>query len=361
MVVAACNPERLKNQDSWTAFRFFQFFMREGTPLYRTRDLRAQTQSASKDLRLLWFHLRRSFSELQPTENSNSPKFIQAIWSEVAAISRGESPWRHGEMTANTPNSHCPSWFACLVVAHVLTRGASYNTCHLLPAKFDNSFENYITLIELQLLACAFKASSFAEFDETLEVIFSNWLVLLLAGKTPDVNVSDLRAKLFKRMDKKPGKQRVKWPLCFLLKRLALAEPTQGWSILLTAVKWDVDHICPQSIHAGTDFATWWPSLAEREEWLHRLGNLTLLPPSANRAKQNGRYVFFLFITTTFPPPNKTLLVMRQTWRCYVMDHRDSLRSFKEMISLTSLCYGHVTSALWQQHTSCGTNQQQLS
>ncbi|KYF51155.1 hypothetical protein BE08_44355 [Sorangium cellulosum] len=48
-----------------------------------------------------------------------------------------------------------------------------------------------------------------------------------------------------------------------------------------------VEHVLPQSPPANSEWLTWWPDAAVREEWTHRLGNLLLLTRRKNAQASN--------------------------------------------------------------------------
>lgn len=51
-----------------------------------------------------------------------------------------------------------------------------------------------------------------------------------------------------------------------------------------------VEHVSPQNPSAESEWLTWFPTLEERENYTHRLGNLVLLSRSKN--SQAGNYDF---------------------------------------------------------------------
>jgi len=51
-----------------------------------------------------------------------------------------------------------------------------------------------------------------------------------------------------------------------------------------------IEHVLPQTVPAKSEWATWWPSTAERKAWVHRLSNLVPLNKKKNSAAQNYEF-----------------------------------------------------------------------
>ena len=48
-----------------------------------------------------------------------------------------------------------------------------------------------------------------------------------------------------------------------------------------------VEHVCPQTLEEGSQWASWFPDEEHHNEWLHRIGNLVLLNRRKNSAARN--------------------------------------------------------------------------
>lgn len=48
-----------------------------------------------------------------------------------------------------------------------------------------------------------------------------------------------------------------------------------------------IEHVLPQTVNGGSEWATWWPDAEERESWVHRLANLVPLNKRRNIQAQN--------------------------------------------------------------------------
>lgn len=51
--------------------------------------------------------------------------------------------------------------------------------------------------------------------------------------------------------------------------------------------KLTIEHVLPQSVSDGSSWATWWPVVADRQTWVHRLANLVPLTQRKNSEAQN--------------------------------------------------------------------------
>lgn len=48
-----------------------------------------------------------------------------------------------------------------------------------------------------------------------------------------------------------------------------------------------IEHVLPQTVEADSEWEIVWPNESDREEWLHKLGNLVLLSRRRNSKAQN--------------------------------------------------------------------------
>lgn len=48
-----------------------------------------------------------------------------------------------------------------------------------------------------------------------------------------------------------------------------------------------IEHVLPQTVNAGSQWEKWWPNSNERDEWVHKIGNLLPLSKRTNSAAQN--------------------------------------------------------------------------
>ncbi len=48
-----------------------------------------------------------------------------------------------------------------------------------------------------------------------------------------------------------------------------------------------IEHVLPQTVASGSQWAEWWPDTSERDRWVHRLANLLPLNKKRNSAAQN--------------------------------------------------------------------------
>ena len=48
-----------------------------------------------------------------------------------------------------------------------------------------------------------------------------------------------------------------------------------------------VEHVLPQTVNAGSEWAQWWPNEEDREQWMHRIANLVPLNRNRNSAASN--------------------------------------------------------------------------
>jgi len=51
-----------------------------------------------------------------------------------------------------------------------------------------------------------------------------------------------------------------------------------------------IEHVLPQMVKAGSEWAEWWPNAEERKAWLHRLANLVPLNKKKNSSAQNYNF-----------------------------------------------------------------------
>jgi hypothetical protein len=51
--------------------------------------------------------------------------------------------------------------------------------------------------------------------------------------------------------------------------------------------KLTIEHVLPQTVNPGTDWATTWPDEGLRKRWVHRLANLVPLTQNRNSKAQN--------------------------------------------------------------------------
>lgn len=48
-----------------------------------------------------------------------------------------------------------------------------------------------------------------------------------------------------------------------------------------------IEHVLPQTVPAGSQWENWWPNIEERDEWVHKIGNLVPLAKRTNSAARN--------------------------------------------------------------------------
>ena len=48
-----------------------------------------------------------------------------------------------------------------------------------------------------------------------------------------------------------------------------------------------IEHVLPQTVDKSSQWATWWPTQEERDEWVHKIGNLLPLAKRTNSEAQN--------------------------------------------------------------------------
>lgn len=48
-----------------------------------------------------------------------------------------------------------------------------------------------------------------------------------------------------------------------------------------------IEHVLPQTVSAGSQWENWWPNVDERDEWVHKIGNLLPLAKRTNSAARN--------------------------------------------------------------------------
>lgn len=48
-----------------------------------------------------------------------------------------------------------------------------------------------------------------------------------------------------------------------------------------------IEHVLPQTVNDGSQWAEWWPDPDERAQWVHKIGNLLPLAKSTNSQAQN--------------------------------------------------------------------------
>ena len=51
-----------------------------------------------------------------------------------------------------------------------------------------------------------------------------------------------------------------------------------------------IEHVLPQTVNEGTDWATFWPDEQEREKWIHRIANIVPLNRRRNLQAQNYEF-----------------------------------------------------------------------
>jgi hypothetical protein len=51
-----------------------------------------------------------------------------------------------------------------------------------------------------------------------------------------------------------------------------------------------IEHVLPQTVPANSQWKTWWPSVADRRAWVHRLANLVPLNKKKNSSAQNYEF-----------------------------------------------------------------------
>ncbi|MCR5778290.1 MAG: HNH endonuclease family protein [Lachnospiraceae bacterium] len=48
-----------------------------------------------------------------------------------------------------------------------------------------------------------------------------------------------------------------------------------------------IEHVLPQTVNTGSIWEQWWPDITEREQWVHKIGNLLPLAKRTNSQAQN--------------------------------------------------------------------------
>jgi Protein of unknown function DUF262/Protein of unknown function (DUF1524) len=88
-----------------------------------------------------------------------------------------------------------------------------------------------------------------------------------------------------------------------------------------------VEHVLPQSPPAGSEWCSIFPVLEEREAWVHRLGNLALLPFRKNSQASNYDFekkknVYFLKDGKVAPFPLTTEIIGTDVWNQKALEER---------------------------------------
>ena len=52
-----------------------------------------------------------------------------------------------------------------------------------------------------------------------------------------------------------------------------------------------IEHVLPQTVDETSQWGTWWPNIDERNEWVHKIGNLLPLAKKTNSEAQNYEFV----------------------------------------------------------------------
>lgn len=111
-----------------------------------------------------------------------------------------------------------------------------------------------------------------------------------------------------------------------------------------------IEHVLPQTVNPGSQWAQWWPSSAERLLWVHRLGNLVPLTRKINSSAQNYDFEekktkYFTTKSGTSSYPLTTQVLGHATWTQSVVVNRQK-QLLNIFVSKWDLSTENVTSIL---------------